>query len=259
MLNYRIMPVLLLDDCGLYKTEKFKSGRYIGDPVNAVRIFNEKEVDEIILLDIGPHKGSPAMSDFEISKITSEAFVPLTYGGGISSVEHGRRLLELGIEKIAVNTHALGDSNLVRQLSNEFGSSSVVVSIDVKKRRGEYVVRSSGGTGKTKLSAIQWAQMAENLGAGELLVNSIDRDGTMEGLDLELMRQIVGSVDIPVVGAGGASSINDLCAGIVDAGLSGVAAGSLFLFHGPHRAVLINFPNRLEFEDALESAQHTRF
>lgn len=253
MHDYRLIPVLLLSGGGLYKTLKFDNPRYLGDPINAVRIFNDKEVDEICILDVGIYRGKPPLSLEELEAIVSEAFVPISFGGGIKSVEQARCVLQVGVEKVCVNSEALRRPSLISDLAGEFGSSAVVVSIDVRKKRGRYMVFSEGGEKSSKRELAEWVDEATNLGAGELLVNSIDHDGVMTGYDLELLRQVTSRVDIPVIGCGGAGSTEDLLDAIAQGGVTGAAAGSMFVYQGPHRAVLINFPNRVNFEEQLTS------
>jgi len=253
MHDYRLIPVLLVSGGGLYKTINFEKPRYLGDPINAVRIFNDKEVDEICILDIGIYRGEAPLSLADLEAIVSEAFVPISYGGGISSVDQARRILQVGVEKLCINSAAVARRQLIAELASEFGSSAVVVSIDVRKKRGNYLVVSEGGKRTTKLDLVEWVDEVTALGAGELLINSIDRDGVMSGYDVELLRRVTSRVEVPVVGCGGAGSIEHLLDAIVQGGVTGAAAGSMFVYQGPHRAVLINFPNRSQFNEQLTS------
>lgn len=244
MEDNRIIPVLLVDGDGLYKTLKFKDPRYLGDPINAVRIFNEKEVDEICILDIGGHKSRKPLPLEFLEEVVSEAFVPVAFGGSISNLEQARKILQTGVEKLCVNTAALNDPSLITRLSTEFGSSSVVVSIDLRIKRGKYLVCSDSGTKVHKRSLESWIDEAVDRGAGELLINSIDRDGTMSGYDLDLLKFVTSRVSIPVIGCGGAGDIQHVADAFTIGGVTGAAAGSLFVYQGPHRAVLISFPDR---------------
>jgi cyclase len=247
MSHARVIPCLLMRNDGLVKTVKFKNARYIGDPINAVRIFNDKEVDELVILDIGAR--SQAGPNFELlADIASEAFMPFAYGGGITCIEQAKRLYALGVEKIVLNTGAAENPFLVSEIAALAGSSGVVVSIDVRRNWvGKYSVHISSGTRDLKREPADYAREMERLGAGEILLNSIDRDGTMEGYDLDLVGRVCRAVSIPVVAAGGAASLLDFrqAAG---AGASGLAAGSMFVFHGKHNAVLITYPEHDELE-----------
>lgn len=252
MLRIRVIPLLLLKNRGLVKTCKFKEPRYIGDPVNAVRIFNEKEVDELIFLDIEAsfEKRDP---DYKlIEEIASEAFMPFAYGGGIHSLDQAKRLFALGVEKIVVNTAAFSCPDLISQLAKYAGTQSIIVAIDVKRNFfGEYEVWLKNGIKKTKYKAVEWAKKAEKLGAGEILLNDIDRDGTMQGYDLKLVKEISKELSVPFDIAGGAGQLHDL----LDAarmGASAVVAGSFFVFHGKLKAVLINYPSYSQLEVLFE-------
>ena len=247
-MHARVIPCLLMRNGGLFKTVRFKNARYIGDPINAVRIFNEKEVDELVVLDIGS-PGGRGVPDFELlADIASEAFMPFAYGGGITSIEHVKRLYALGVEKVVLNTSAADKPYLVSEVAALAGSSGVVVSIDVRRNwMGKYSVHVAGGTRDLKRDPAAYAHEMEQLGAGEILLNSIDRDGTMEGYDLELVGKVCKAVSIPVVAAGGAAGLPHFREA-VGAGASGLAAGSMFVFHGKHKAVLITYPEYEELE-----------
>lgn len=250
MIGRRVIPCLLIREGGLYKTIRFSDPQYVGDPVNVVRIFNDKEVDEILVLDIGATRSGRI--DFSlIEDFASECFMPLCYGGGIRSMDEARRLFALGVEKISLNTAAVETPQLVKEIADTFGSQSVAVSIDVKRTRfrGTSVVIRNG-TSRTSLSPVDHAQAVEALGAGEILLTSVDREGTRNGYDLELIREVAAAVDIPVVAHGGAGDISDL-ADAFGAGASAVAAGTLFVLQGPHRAVLISYPSQKEQEVAF--------
>lgn len=253
MIQTRAIPVLLLTRRGLVKTMRFKDRTYLGDPINIVRIFNDKEVDEIVVLDIDatPERRGPDIP--RITSIVSEAFMPVCYGGGITTLDDVRRLVAAGIEKVALNTSAVENPALVSEAARLLGSSSVVVSIDVQRKmlRGQRVVTRCGSRA-TEFAPVDFARRMEAAGAGEILLNSVDRDGTQTGYDLELVRVVSDAVSIPVVACGGARDAADLGAA-VGAGASAAAAGSLFVFRGPHRAVLISYPSPAELAKVFQS------
>jgi cyclase len=252
MLRTRVIPCLLLKDEGLVKTTRFKDPSYVGDPVNAIRIFNDKEVDELILLDITASKCARGPALQVIHDFASECFMPVAYGGGIRSLDDAREVLALGIEKIVVNTMALRRPELVSEISREFGAQAVVVSIDAKKKLlGGYEVMGAGGAEKTGLKPVEQAQRVVALGAGEILINSIDCDGTQQGYDLALIRSVADAVSVPVIACGGAGTLTHFGDAVNQGHASAVAAGSMFVFHGKHRAVLISYPSRAELERAL--------
>jgi cyclase len=240
----RVIPCLLLRGTGLVKTTKFADPKYVGDMINAVRIFNDKEVDEIIILDIEAHAGRGRIQWDLVTKTASEAFMPMCYGGGVTSVDEIKRLLKAGVEKVSINTAAHDDPRLVENAVKTFGSQAIVGAIDVKKSfLGKYVVVSHGGDRKRSVEVAAWAKALERAGAGEILINSVDRDGTQAGYDLELVRQVTSAVRVPVIASGGAGRLEHF-AQAIESGASAVAAGSMFVFHGPHRAVLITYPDR---------------
>lgn len=243
----RVIPVLLLRGKGLVKTVKFKDPKYIGDPLNSVRIFNEKEVDELVFLDITatPEGRGP---DFELlSDIASEAFMPMAYGGGITSLDQVQRVFALGFEKVIFDTVAYTDPQLIQDAVAIYGSQSIVGCVDVRKTLlGRYELISHAGKSKQSVSLRGHVQALERQGVGEIIVTAVDRDGTQSGYDLKLIREVSSAVSVPVVACGGASSIDDFLAAVHEGGASAVAAGSLFVFVGPHRAVLINYPARDE-------------
>ena len=240
----RVIPCLLLRNTGLVKTIKFKDPTYLGDPRNIVKIFNDKDADELALLDITASAEQRGPKFDLIQEIASECFMPMGYGGGITSVEQVKRLIGLGLEKVILNTAAAENPRLIEDSAAFAGSQSVVVSIDVKRVGlfSRYEVFTRGGRHGTKLDPVQWAATAEKAGAGEILLNSIDRDGTMKGYDLDLIKQVAHAVTVPVVACGGASSVADFVQAVRTGGASAVAAGSFFVFQGKHRAVLISFP-----------------
>ena len=252
MIITRVIPVLLLKSAGLVKTVKFKDPKYVGDPINAVKIFNDKEVDELVFLDITATQENRQPPLEFLEKIASECFMPLCYGGGIRSLDTIKAILKVGVEKVAVNSFAIEEPSFVQKAAERFGSSTIVVSIDVKKNFwGKYEVYTKGGKVSTGLDPVKLAVQMDKMGAGELLVNSIDRDGTMQGYDIDLVKKITGEVSMPVIACGGAGSLDDLKDAVKTGGASAVAAGSMFVFHGKHRAVLINYPPSNELEKIL--------
>ena len=246
MKRVRVIPVLLLQRGGLVKSVKFKDHKYVGDPINAVRIFNEKEVDEIVLLDISATAEKRPPNILRIKEIASEAFMPLAYGGGITTVDEIKDLITAGVEKVVLNTVAVNKPSIITEGANWIGSQSIVVSMDVKKNwLGKYKVYSNNGTKNTDLDPVDFAKQVEAAGAGEIFLNSIEKDGTFEGYDVNLIKKVSESVNIPVVAIGGAGSLQDFTSAIQH-GASAAAAGSLFVFQRPHRAVLISYPMQHE-------------
>jgi len=242
----RVMPILLLRGEGLVKGVQFKDYRYIGDPMNAVKIFNEKDVDELIFLDITATQEKRTPSLDYIAKIADECYMPFGVGGGINNVSQIREILYAGAEKVSINTAAVENPKLIREAADLFGSQAVVVSIDVRKDwLGNYAVYTNCGAKKTKLDPVRWAIEAAEMGAGEILLNSIDCDGSMEGFDLNLIEKVSAAVNVPLIACGGAGTTEHIRAAI-DHGASAVAAGSMFVFHGRKRAVLINYPTEEE-------------
>jgi len=247
MLRTRVIPCLLVRGHGLVKTRRFKDPVYIGDPVNAVRIFSEKEVDELVLLDIDASRDGREPNYELISEVAGECFMPMAYGGGVRSLEQVRRLIRCGVEKVVVNSAACESTDVIRAAADVFGSQAVVGAIDVRKPvLGRWRVMARSATVDTTLALDDHVQRLVSAGAGELFINSIDRDGTMSGFDLDLIRHVSRQVNVPVIACGGAGSLEHLRQAVQDAGASAVAAGSLFVFHGRHRAVLINYPSEAE-------------
>ena len=239
----RLIPCLLLDQKKLIKTVQFKNPKYIGDPVNTIKIFNDKFVDEIAILDITASKKRFEPDFHLIERIASECFVPLSYGGGISSFNQVKTIFSLGIEKVLINSNTFENPSLIRECADYFGSQSIIAGIDVKKRIwGRHVVYNHKSKKKTSLDPIEYSKHLESLGAGELFLTSIDNEGRMEGLDLELIKKVSKKVSIPVIACGGAKDLLNAKQGI-DAGASAVGVGSLVVYQGPHKAVLINFPD----------------
>jgi len=241
MLKHRVIPALLLHRDGLVKTRKFADPTYVGDPLNAIKIFNEKEVDELLLLDISATREGRG-PDFDlIADFATECFMPFGYGGGVSTLEHAERLFRLGVEKVCLQTATRQDLGLVEQIASRYGSQAVVGSVDVKTDwKGTPQLywaadRTTDGDLKGHLDRLQSA------GVGEIVLNSVDRDGMMSGMDLKLIRRVANDLKVPLVALGGVGELDHIRQAI-DAGASAVAAGSFFVFHGKHRAVLITYP-----------------
>lgn len=251
MLQTRVMPSLLLEDGGLVKTISFSDSTYIGDAINSVRIYNELEVDELVVLDIDAAKNDRGPDFEQIAELTSECFMPFTYGGGVKSFDDAQKLFDIGVEKVALNTAAIENSDLLEKISSVYGSQAVVVSVDVKKTffSGQRVF-TKGGRKKTKLSPVEWAKKLEILGAGEILLNSIDNDGKMEGFDLDLIKEVSSAVNIPVVAVGGAGTIEDIVKAKQN-GASAIALGSMAVYQNNNRGILINFPTQKQLRSAL--------
>lgn len=251
MLQVRVMPCLLLKHEALVKTIKFKDPKYIGDPINTVKIYNEMEVDELIFLDISATIENKKPSFEIISRIASECFMPFAYGGGVRDLNDIKQIFNLGAEKVVINSYAVENPSFVKEASDLFGRQSIVISIDVKKNNvGEYEVYTHSGKISTKLDPVKFAVNMEQMGAGEIFLNSIDRDGTMEGYDLELIKNVSGAIGIPLVACGGAGKIEDI-GKAVTAGASAAAAGSIFVYQSKNRAVLINYPTQEELQEIL--------
>ena len=248
MLKHRVIPLLTLDNYKLIKTRCFKDPQYVGDPLNAIHIFNKKEVDEIIIIDITASKEKREPNFNLIEEIAGECYMPLTYGGGIHSIEDVDRILSMGVEKVSLQSSVITNRNFINDLAIRFGSQSIVVSVDVKKNlfgKAQYLNSSKNLTLQTDL--IDLIKDLVNAGAGEVLLNSVDKDGTLSGPDLDMIKKISNSIDVPVIACGGISSLNDIKAA-VEVGASAVAAGSFFVYYGPHRAVLISYPKYNELE-----------
>ena len=245
MKRVRVIPVLLIQNGGLVKSVQFKRHRYVGDPINAVKIFNEKEVDEIVIIDISASREKRAPDLVQIKEIGGEAFMPLAYGGGITSLSQIKEILYIGAEKVVINTSAIDRPELISTAASQFGTQSIVVSIDVRLSwGGAYKVYKSGGKKKTKLNPIELSKKVEELGAGEILLTSIEKEGTFDGYDYKLIKDISEAVSIPVIAAGGAGSMTDFKKAVIESGASAVAAGSFFVYQQPLRAVLISYPNQ---------------
>jgi cyclase len=248
----RVIPCLLLRGNGLVKTRKFKNPVYIGDPINAVRIFSEKEADEIVILDIEASLYGLEPNYELVSEIAGEAFMPVAYGGGINNLDQIRRLIRLGIEKVVINSFATTSTELIRQAVEVFGSQAIVGGIDVRRQLlGGYTVLSKSATVATKLDFCSHLQNLVRAGVGEIFINNVDRDGEMNGYDM-ILANLVSKLSVPVVLCGGAANLDHMREAFFECNVSGLAAGSMFVFHGKHRAVLINYPNYKILEEYLK-------
>ena len=259
MLSTRIIPCLQLIDQSLVKTIQFGKFGYIGDPINTVRIFNELEVDELCFLDIRATVQKRPINFKILEEISNECFMPLSYGGGIQDFETAKEILSIGFEKIVINTFAIEKPEFVTQLAEQFGNQSIIGSIDVKKNIwGNYNVYSHDGSQKNKLDPVEWAIELETLGAGELLITSMDRDGTWEGYDIYLTKMITDSVNVPVIANGGAGSVEDIRKVIKEGEASAVALGSMIVFQAKGMGVLVNFPDKNELEIVLNENEKSK-
>lgn len=249
MLRIRVVPTLLISQRKLLKTKQFGSPRYVGDPINAVKIFNEKGADELVFLDISASQNK-CPPDFDlISEISGEAFMPVAYGGGVDSIDAMRKIFSLGVEKVSINTAALINPDLISKGAALFGSQSIVVSMDVRSCDGKYMVCSKHGSVNTGIDAVAWAKQAESLGAGELLVTFVEREGMRNGYELPLFRTLSDSIRIPIIASGGAGSFQDIKTVVQTTNVSAAAAGSFFVFHGRREAVLITYPTQQELDE----------
>ena len=248
MLKTRVIPCLLLQNGRLVKTVNFDDEKYVGDPINAVKIFNDKEVDELILLDISATVEKKKPNFALISQIANECFMPLAYGGGIKSIDEIKKILNSGTEKVVINSYAIENPLFIKKAAEIFGNQSIVISIDVKKNKlGNYAIFTNNGKKETGLNPKDFVVQMEKMGAGEIFLNSIDKDGTMQGFDLDLISEVSKTIDIPLIACGGAGKVEDFSKAI-RAGASAISAGSMFVFYGRQRAVLINFPSQKELD-----------
>ncbi len=256
MLRPRIIPCLLVRKKGLVKTTHFREEKYVGDPINAVRIFNEKEADELVVLDIDATVKGTGPDMKMIQFWAKECRMPLCYGGGVKTVEQAKAIIGLGVEKVALSSAAIENPALVTSIADEVGSQSVVVVLDVKRTRsGDYEIWTHNATRNTGNSPVEFSRQLQSLGVGEIVVNSIDRDGEMKGYDLEIAARVREAVTTPMSVLGGAGSLEDISALIRRFGVIGAAAGSLFVFKGPYRAVLINYPNAADKERIIADSR----
>ena len=254
MFRPRVIPVLLLKDLGLVKSTNFKNFRYIGDPINAVKIFNDLKADELVFLDILASKKKTTISLDFVRKVGDEANMPFAVGGGIRTIRHIKDILNSGAEKVVINTFAAENPDFIKQATNEFGSSTIVVSIDVKqnilRRENVYIY---SGTKSSGLDPVKFAILMEDKGAGELIINSIEHDGIMKGYNIELTKRIASAVSIPVVAMGGAGKLSDINEVFTNGYASAAGVGSMFVYHGPRKAVLINYPTREDLKKLFQS------
>ena len=249
MYRPRIIPALLLKNLGLVKTINFSNPRYLGDPINAVKIFNDLKVDELIFLDILASKENREISIDFVKNVGKEANMPFAVGGGIKSLKNIKKIINAGAEKVILNTFANNDPSIIKESSEEFGSSTIVVSIDYKKSFfGHNKIYTYGGSKYSNNNLIEYAQKVESLGAGEIVINSISNDGKMQGYDIDTIKKVSESVEIPVVALGGAGKITDFHIALNEGNASAVAAGSMFVYHGSRNAVLINYLNDKEID-----------
>ena len=252
MLRTRIIPTLLLKDQSLVKTVRFGSPTYIGDPCNTIRIFNDLEVDELLFLDIAATQEKRQPNFQVLTDIANECFMPLGYGGGIRTIEDAKKVFDIGFEKIVVNSYAMENANFISKLASIYGNQAIIASIDVKKNIwGNYQVRTQSGKKTSKKNPVEWAQEMESLGAGEILLTSIDQEGTWKGFDLNLVRNVTSAVMIPVIAHGGAGNLGHIDDVVNQAGASAVALGSMVVFQKKDMGVLINFPNKEHLSKAL--------
>tara|TARA_B100000929_G_C15497753_1_gene416536 strand:- start:187 stop:945 length:759 start_codon:yes stop_codon:yes gene_type:complete len=252
MLRPRVLPALLLQGGRLVKTVRFRKPRYVGDPINAVRIFNEKEVDELIVIDIDAGRAGVSIPLKLITRIAGECFMPMTYGGGIRTLDQIAEIMAAGVEKVSINRAAVADRGFVARAAKRFGSQSIVVSIDVRRRLfGQYEICVDGGRRRAGLEPVSLALELESEGAGEILLTSINQEGTMTGYDVDLVRRVASAVSIPVIACGGAGSIDDVIGVVCDAGAAAAAVGSMAVYQGRNRGVLIGFPTRKQLAPLL--------
>jgi cyclase len=250
MIQKRIIPCLLLHKGGLYKTEKFKKPTYIGDPINAIRIFNQKEVDELIFIDIDASVENREPNYKIIEDIASECFMPLSYGGGVKNLAQMKKIFALGVEKISISSQAIENPSIISEAAAIFGNQSIVVTVDIKKDFwGKYKVYIYNGKKNTGINPIDFIKQIQSLGAGEILINSIDNDGVMSGYDIGLMRQIRSATTLPIIALGGAGSLEHLVDLFNQTNIDAAACGSMFVYKGPLKGVLISYPQNFKLRE----------
>ena len=253
MLRTRIIPALLLHDESLVKTVRFGKFSYVGDPCNTVRIFNELEVDELIFLDISATREGRGPNLNVLADIADECFMPLGYGGGIRSVDQATQVFDIGFEKVAINSSAVENPRLLTEISDQNGSQAVIASIDVKSDFfGKWTVRTINGKRNTRRDPVEWAKETEDRGAGEILLTSIEKEGTWSGYDLKLIKQVTDAVSIPAIAHGGAGNLDDVVAVVKQSNASAAALGNMVVFQKKGMGVLVNFPDPKELEEALQ-------
>lgn len=253
MLRPRIIACLLIQEGGLVKTVGFKDAKYVGDPINAIRIFNEKEADELVVVDIDATSKGHEPNFRLIAQFAAECRMPLCYGGGVKTVEQANRIIGLGVEKVAISSAAVEDPSLISRMATEIGSQSVVAVLDVRRQGNSYAVFTHNGQRRVSSDLLQLVKQIESGGAGEIVINSIDEDGRMKGYDMALAKLVRGAVRLPMTMMGGAGSLKHMEELIAACGVMGVAAGSFFVFKGPYRAVLISYPDQAQ-KDALTAS-----
>jgi imidazole glycerol-phosphate synthase subunit HisF len=254
MVLKRIIPCVLYSDEGLVKTKKFRSPNYIGDPINSIRLFNDKEVDELLFIDIDASKNKSEPNFTLVQEIASECFMPLSYGGGIKDVHTVEKLLKMGVEKVSINSALLSNLDLCKKISTEFGSSTLIGSIDVKKNLiGRYRVYNHIQKKTLSLDPIDYVKQLEANGVGEIFINNVDLDGTFSGYDISLLQEIENKLSVPIIPCGGAGSLTDLAEVFNKTKIKAVAAGSIFVYTGKFNAVLINFPTEDQKEQIMNS------
>lgn len=252
MLQKRVIPCLLLHKGGLYKTVKFKNPTYIGDPINAIKIFNEKEVDELMFLDIDASVENKEPNYKMIEDIASECFMPLCYGGGVKTIEQMKKIYALGVEKISISSQAVFNPNLIKEAASIFGNQSVIVTVDIKKDFwGKQKVFIYNGKKNTKLNPIDFVKKVESLGAGEIVINSIDNDGVMRGYDTKLLKEIKSNIKVPIIALGGAGNLNHIKEVFENSNVDAVACGSMFVYQGLLKGVLISYPPYQKIQELL--------
>jgi cyclase len=250
MYRPRIIPVLLLNGVGLIKTVKFDKPTYIGDPINAVRIFNDFEADELVFLDIYATKQNRLINTELIRKIADEAYMPFSVGGGIKSFENAKSIFDAGTEKVILNNASFSNPQLITKIAEHYGNQSIIVSIDIKKNiLGKYYIASENGSKKQNIDLMEYIDLVIEKGAGEIFLNFIDLDGTYQGYNIELIEKVNIKSSIPVIACGGASSIRDMVELYKNSQISGIAAGSIFVYHGKLKGILINYPTRAELRN----------
>lgn len=253
MLQKRVIPCLLLHKGGLYKTEKFKRPTYIGDPLNAIKIFNEKEVDELMFVDIDASAENKEPNYKMIEDIAGECFMPLCYGGGVKTIEQMKRIYSLGVEKISISSQAVLNPTLIQEAATIFGNQSVIVTIDVKKDIwGKNKVYINNAKKNTKWNLLEFISQVESLGAGEIVINSVDNDGMMKGFNIELLQEIKANTKVPIITLGGAGNLDHIKEVFEIANVDAVACGSMFVYQGALKGVLINYPPHQKIQELLE-------
>ena len=248
----RVIATMQLLDGFVVKTRRYGESTYIGDPINTVKIFNDKGVDELVIVDVSARRGLPVVTASQIEDIATEAFMPVAYGGGIKSYDQVRSILSAGVEKVIFGSGLLDAQETVTRVAQQFGVQAVVGAIDVRFEEGTHRPYPGGGGRPLDMTAVEWSKRACELGVGELFVTNMDLEGDLSGYDLDLIRQVSAEVPVPVIANGGAGSVKHFRAAL-EAGASAVAAGSMFTFYGPHRAVLITYPTEQELDEALSS------